>query len=343
MHVPRILKPSYSSWMWRSGLLSLLFLFVFILRTSHWPPASLTDSALGFPRLWGNLTQAFFVTVFSFWHFPLFFKNPISLLCEPFTLALFSPSSVRTPDVRLAVILAPVCSFHRPRHTRAWLRARSGSRPGFPRPSPPPRCRRREPGPMHVLEGARARPSVRGSVSARPGAELSCVCDAGAAGGLGCRRGLPCPLPAGSAAGERVLGSRLLHGLVPLPVAVSRREPLAGPDSTGSGLNPCPEQARGPGPCSPLLRGHGEAGWGRARVSGGLKRGPLLQRPPGGVSTGCSFLVPSSGWNFLDFSLRDRRGGVGVPEGRPPNVCGSLQAAGPGILLFTRSSRKPSL
>lgn len=115
MHVPRILKPSYSSWMWCSGLLSLLFLFVFILRTSHWPPASLTDSALGFPRLWGNLTQAFFVTVFSFWHFPLFFKNPISLLCEPFALALFSPSSVRTPDVRLAVILAPVCSFHRPR------------------------------------------------------------------------------------------------------------------------------------------------------------------------------------------------------------------------------------
>lgn len=196
---------------------------------------------------------------------------------------------------------------------------------------------------MHVLEGARAQPSVRGSVSARPGAELSCVCDAGAAGGLGCRRGLPCPLPAGSAAGERVVGSRLLHGLVPLPVAVSRRGPLAGPDSTGSGLNPCPEQARGPGPCSPLLRGHGEAGWGRARVSGGLKRGPLLQRPPGGVSTGCSFLVPSSGWNFLDFSLRDRRGGVGVPGGRPPNVCGSLQAAGPGILLFTRSSRKPSL
>lgn len=162
------------------------------------------------------------------------------------------------------------------------------------------------------------RPSVRGSVSARPGPELSCVCDAGAAGGLGCRRGLPCPLPAGSAAGERVLGSRLLHGLVPLPVAVSRRGPLAGPDSTGSGLNPCPEQARGPGPCSPLLRGHGEAGWGRARVSGGLKRGPLLQRPPGGVSTGCSFLVPSSGWNFLDFSLRDRRGGVGVPE---PQTC----------------------
>lgn len=115
MHVPRILKPSYSSWMWRSGLLSLLFLFVFILRTSHWPPASLTDSALGFPRLWGNLTQAFFLTVFSFWHFPLFFKNPISLLCEPFALALFSPSSVRTPDVRLAVILAPVCSSHRPR------------------------------------------------------------------------------------------------------------------------------------------------------------------------------------------------------------------------------------
>lgn len=170
MHVLRILKPSYSSWMWRSGLLSLLFLFVFILRTSHWPPASLTDSALGFPRLWGNLTQAFFVTVFSFWHFPLFFKNPISLLCEPFTLALFSPSSVRTPDVRLAVILAPVCSFHRPRHTRAWLRALwlAARVPSpFATPSLPPSGA----GPMHVLEGARARPSVRGSV--RPGREPS--------------------------------------------------------------------------------------------------------------------------------------------------------------------------
>lgn len=148
---------------------------------------------------------------------------------------------------------------------------------------------------MHVLEGARAQAFRAGLRAARPGAELSCVCDAGAAGGLGCRRGLPCPLPAGSAAGERVLGSRLLHGLIPLPVAVSRREPLAGPDSTGSGLNPCPEQARGPGPCSPLLRGHEEAGWGRARVSGGLKRGPLLQRPPGG------------GFNWLFFPCAEQR------------------------------------
>lgn len=218
-----------------------------------------------------------------------------------------------------------------------WLAARVPS--PFASPSLPPSGA----GPDARAGGSEGSAFRAGLRAARLGAELSCVCDAGAAGGLGCRRGLPCPLPAGSAAGERVLGSRLLHGLVPLPVAVSRREPLAGPDSTGSGLNPCPEQARGPGPCSPLLRGHGEAGWGRARVSGGLKRGPLLQRPPGGVSTGCSFLVPSSGWNFLDFSLRDRRGGVGVPEGRPANVCGSLQAAGPGILLFTRSSRKPSL
>lgn len=199
MHVPRILKPSYSSWMWRSGLLSLLFLFVFILRTSHWPPASLTGSALGFPRLWGNLTQAFFVTVFSFWHFPLFFKNPISLLCEPFALALFSPSSVRTPDVRLAVILAPVCSSHRPRHTRAWLRARSGSRPGFPRPSPPPRCRRREPG--------------------------RCTCWRERGLGLPC--GAPCG-PAGSRAELRVRrwgcrGSRMPEGPPPPPARGLRR------------------------------------------------------------------------------------------------------------------------
>lgn len=173
---------------------------------------------------------------------------------------------------------------------------------------------------MHVLEGARARPSVRGSVSARPGAELSCVCDAGAAGGLGCRRGLPCPLPAGSAAGERVLGSRLLHGLVPLPVAVSRREPLAGPDSTGSGLNPCPEQARGPGPCSPLLRGHGEAGWGRARVSGGLKRGLCYRDRPGGFQLVVLSLCRAAAGIFWTFHCETVVGAWGS-RGADPQTC----------------------